>query len=249
MNELVVFDEVTATLAGYKAENEKFVFDYADPEGEKQARSHIAKLRKVKTRISDIHKAAKADALVFGRKLDGKKRELIGEVEGMIAVHKDPLDAIEAEKQAVIDAEKALLEEAEAKRLADLEAREAAVIEKEAKQAREKAEAEEKIAREVAEAERVEREKRIAEEAAEKARIQAEQKAKAEAEAKELASIRAKEAVEAKEKKRIANGKHREKIEGEIQLTLKEMGYDDYTIARFISALKENAIPHVSINY
>lgn len=238
MNELVVFDEITATLAKYKAENEKLVFDYADPQGEKDARSHIAKLRKAKTKISDIHRDAKAEALALGRKLDGKKRELIGEVDGMIAVHKEPLDAIEAEKQAVIDAEKKKFEEAEAKKQADLEAREQAVKEKE-----------EKFAREQAEVERVAREKRIAEEAAEKARVQAEQKAKAEADAKELAEKRRKEAELAKEQRRIANKKHREKIESEIHLTLKEMGYAEYTIARFISALKENAIPHVSINY
>jgi len=237
-NELAVFNEVSATLVECKAENEKLVFDYATPIGEKEARSHIANLRKVKTKISNVHKEAKSEALAFGRRLDGKKNELTAEVDGMIAVHKDPLDAIEAEKQVVIDAEKKKLEEEEAKRQADLEAREAAVKEKE-----------DKIAREAAKEERIEREKKIADEAAERARSQAEQKAKAEADAKELAEKKRKEAEIAKEQKRIANKKHREKIESEIQLTLKEMGYDDYTITRFISALKENRIPHVSINY
>lgn len=238
MNELVVFNEVAATIAKHKAENDKLVFAYDTPEGEKDARSHIAKLRKVKTKISDVHKTAKADALAFSRKLDGKKRELIGEVDGMIAVHKDPLDAIEAEKQAVIDAEKKRLEEEEAKRQADLEAREAAVRE-----------AEEKIAREKAEAERIVREKRIAEEAAERARIQAEQKAKAEADAKELAEKKRKEAEEAKEQKRIANKKHREKIEGEIHFAFTEVGFEFAEASDILKALKENRIPHVSINY
>ena len=105
MNELVVFNEVVATLAEYKDANEKMVFDYRDSDGEKQARSHIAKLRKVKTKISDIHRDAKADALAVCKSLDTKKRELTGEVEEMIAVHKDPLDVIAAEKQAEIDAE------------------------------------------------------------------------------------------------------------------------------------------------
>lgn len=238
MNELVVFNEVTAIIAKAKAENENLVFDYATPLGEKNARSHIANLRKVKTKISDVHKDAKAEALALGRKLDSKKRELIGEVDSMIAVHKDPLDAIDAEKQAVIDAEKKRLEEEEAKRLADIEARERAVLV-----------AEEKIAREKAEAERIEREKRIAEEAAETARIQAEQKAKAEADAKELAEKNRKEAEEAKEKKRIENKKHREKIEGEIRFALGEMGFNPDVAYNIFSAIKENRIPHVSINY
>lgn len=238
MNELVVFNEVVATLAEYKVENEKLVFVYEEPEGEKQARSHIAKLRKVKTKISDIHREAKADALAVCKALDGKKRELIGEVEGMIAVHKTPLDAIEAEKQAIINAENQKLIEAEEKRLAEIDAREAAVQE-----------AEEKIAREKAEVERVEREKRIAEEAAEEARVQAEQKAKAEADAKELAEKHRIESEEAAEKKRIANKKHRKQIEDDIHYSLTEIGIDECFVDTFLEALMENRIPHVSINY
>lgn len=239
MNDLVIFDEVTATLAEYKAENKKIVFDYADKEGAKQARSHISKLRKVKTKISDVHKEAKAEALAFGRMLDGKKRELTGEVEKMIAVHKDPLDTIEAEKQAVIDAEKKKFEEEEAKRLVELEAREAAVKE-----------AEEKVARENADAERAEREKRIAEEAAAMAKAQAEQRGKAEADAKELAEKNRIEAEEAKEQKRIANKKHRKEIENEAHVGLTETGHlGNIEASEVLTAIMENRIPHVTIIY
>lgn len=239
MNELAVFDEITATLAKYKAENDSLVFAYDTPEGEKQARSHIAKLRKAKTIISDIHKEAKADALAFGRKLDSKKRELTGEVDSMVARHKDPLDAIEAEKQAVIDAEKARLEEEEAKRQAELEAREAAVRE-----------AEERIAAEKTRVDRTEREKRIAKEAAENARVRAEAEAKAKAESVELTRIRATELAEAAEEKRIANKKHRKQIEDEIHLALTETGQlDNIGASMILEALKESKIPHVTINY
>lgn len=239
MNELAVFDSITATLVEYRAENEKLVFAYETSEGEKQARSHIAKLRKAKTVISDIHKEAKAEVLAFGRKLDGKKKELISEVDTMIAVHKDPLDAIEAEKQAVIDAEKARLEEVEAKRQADLEAREVVVKEKE-----------EKLAMEKVEAERIAREKLIAEEAAETARIQTEAKAKAEAEAEELARIKIKEKAEVAEQKRIANKKHRKQIEDEIHLALTETGHlDSIGASVIIEAIINKKIPHITINY
>lgn len=240
MNELVVFDEVAATIAEYKAENEKLVFDYADQEGAKQARSHIAKLRKVKTKISDVHKEAKAESRAFGLRLDAKKNEYTEKVEGMIAIHKDPLDAIETEKQAIIDAEKRRLEEEEEKRIADLEAREAAVKEKE-----------EKATKEKAEAERFEREKRIAEEAAETAAAFERQKARNEADAKELAEKKCKEAEEAKEQKRIANKKHRQKIEGNIHCVLMEayIGLEENKATAVLNALKENKIPHVSINY
>jgi len=237
-NELAVFDSVAATIAEYKVENEKLVFDYADSNGEKDARSHIAKLRTVKTEIANIHKEAKAEALAFGRRLDAKKNEYTSEVESMIAVHKDPLDKIAAEKQAIIDAEIAKAQAEEEKRLADIEAREQAVKD-----------AEEKLAKEKAEAARIAREKDIAIGAAERAREQAEAKAKAEADAKELAEKKAKEAEEAANMKRIANKRHRQKIEGNIHETLKEIGLEEFDADNILEALKENKIPNVTINY
>jgi hypothetical protein len=239
MNELVVFDEVAATIAEWKAENKKLVFEYDTPQGEKDARSHIAKLRKGKTKVGEIHKEAKAEALAFGRKLDTKKNEYNGEIDTMIAVHKDPLDAIEAEKQAVIDAEKKRLEEAEGKRLLEIDARERAVLV-----------AEEKIAREKAEAEQAEREKHIAEKAAETAAAFERQKARNEANAKELAEKKAKEEAQAKEQKRIANKKHRKQIEDEIHLALTETGHlDNIGASVIIEAIINKKIPHITINY
>ena len=170
--ELTVFDEVAAIIADWKVENESLFFEYDTPQGEKDARSHIAKLRKGKTKVGEIHKEAKAEALAFGRKLDAKKNEYNGEIDKMIKFHKDPLDAIEADKQAVIDIEKKRLEEEEAKRQAELEAREAAVRE-----------AEERIAAEKSRVDRAEREKRIAENAATEAKERAERQAKADADA------------------------------------------------------------------
>ena len=237
--ELTVFDEVAATIAKWKAENEKLVFAYKTPQGEKEARSHIAKLRKGKTEVGKIHKEAKAESRAFGLRLDAKKNEYNGEIDKMISFHKEPLDAIEAEKQAVLDAEKQRLEEAEEKRLADIDARERVVLV-----------AEEKIAREKAEAERAEREKRIAEEAAATAKAQAEQKAKAKADAKEIFEKNRLNAEKCKEERRIANKKHRKQIEDEIHLALTETGQlDNIGASMILEALKENKIPHVTINY
>ncbi len=260
MNELAVFDEVAATIAEYKVENDKLVFDYADKEGAKQAKSHISKLRKVKGKISEVHKEAKAEALAFGRRLDAKKNEYNGEVDKMIKVHKEPLDVIEAE---LIEKSMAVLrakEEAEAMRLAEIEARERAIILAEEKIAREKSEAEEKIRTEKAkEAERVmkaqqeeiafvKEEKRIAEEKVEKVRIEAEEKAKAESDAEEerLADIAAEMAMEAK---RITGKKHREKIENEAHQGLTKLGYNPDIAYSILEAIKENKIPHITINY
>lgn len=236
--ELAVFDEVAATIAKWKVKNEKLGFDYETPQGEKDARSHIHKLRKVKVKVGEIHKEAKAGALAYGRRLDAKKNEYNGEVDGMIKFHKDPLDKIAAEKQAIVDAEIKKAEEEEVKRQAELEAREKAVQE-----------AEEKLAKEKAEAERIEREKRIAEEAAAKAKVEAEGKAKAESDAKELAEKKRKEAEEKANQRRAANRKHREKIEGQIHFALTENGFEFAEASDILLLLKENKIPHVSINY
>jgi len=120
MNELAVFDEVAAIITNYKSENEKLEFDYASKEGAKQAKSHISKLRKVKTKVGEIHKDAKAEALAFGRRLDAKKNEYNGEVDKMIKHHKDPLDAIEAEVIAESLKRQEEKAEVEAKRIAEI---------------------------------------------------------------------------------------------------------------------------------
>jgi len=271
MNELAIFDEVAAIIANYKVENEKLTFDYESKEGAKQAKSHIAKLRKVKTKVGEIHKEAKAEALAFGRRLDAKKNEYNGEVDKMVKFHKDPLDAIEAKVIAESLKRQQEKADAEAKKNADMEAREHAIILAEEKIAREKDEAEEKIRREkTAEAERVmkeqqekialiEEEKRIAEEKVESLRIEAEEKSKAEADAKALAEKKLREAEEERladiaaekaiEANRIADKKHRAQVESEILECFARMDLNDEVAIRILAAIMDNLIPHVSINY
>ena len=271
-SELAVFDEVAAIIAEYKAENEKLVFDYASKEGAKQAKSHIAKLRKVKTKVSEIHKEAKAEALAFGRRLDAKKNEYNGEVDKMVTFHKDPLDAIEAEVIAEATRKAKEYADAEAERIAGIAAREQAVKLREEKIAREKAEAEEKVRREAAEAaeqiikeqqekiKQVEEEKRVAEEATERVRMEAALKAKAEAEAKELADRKLREAEEERladieaekaiEASRINDEKHRKKIEDEAHTGLTGTGHlGNVEASKVLEAIKEGKIPHVTIQY
>ena len=278
MNALVLFDPITVQMAEYKAENERLVFNYEDPQGNKDARSHIFKLRKVKTKIADAHKKGKAEALAACREIDEYKNKLIIDMDEMIAVHNEPLLLIEKERA---DAEAEVLrknEEArakiEAERLAELEAREAAVKAAEEKAAAEKAEreAEEKERRD--EAERIEREKRIAEEAKAKAESDARKaledaerrrladieavkaKAKADAEAKELAERKRVEAErvererqEAAEKKRQENKTHQQKIRHEIFARLTELIADESTASVVVKALAAGTIPHVKIEY
>jgi len=228
-NPIAVFDKFEAELKVYAAENAKLVFAYDDPKGNKDARSHIYKLRQVKTKITDKHKAAKSEALAVCKKLDGKKNIYLAALEEMIDVHAKPVQAIRDEErrveQAKIDAERAAKEKAEQERLnriaeqeeelarkqAELEAKEAQIAQEEKeRQAKIKAE-EDRLA---SEREKFEAEKRA--EAAAKAREKAaieqakidKQEALAKAEQDKIDAVeaekeRARLAAEAKEKARL----------------------------------------------
>jgi len=275
---LAPFKPIEAMMAEYKAENDKLVFDYRDVAGNKLARSHVFKLRQVKTKITDLHKAVKADALEACRKIDGIKNQLIGQVEEMITVHNEPLMVIEkekaeaeAEKQRVI---KEAADKAEQERLAEIERREAEVKAREdAVKAAERKKEREEAARK-AEAERVEREKLIADQARVKAEADAKaaleaahkkheaeleaqrQRLIAEQQAKELAERKRREAEEAEkarkaeiERKVKSDEKHRAEIHSDIVDRLMEMGLSPVLSGTIVTALKEGTIPHVKIEY
>lgn len=302
-NEIVVFDEVMATLTEFKAKNDNIVYDCSDPKGNKACRSHIAHLRKFKTRIATVHKEAKAGALEYGRRLDDRKNEYTAVVEEMIAVKKAPLDVIEAEKQAQIDEDVRKHAEVEAKVQAELEAKAKAFEEIQAKEAAEKAAAE-----------RIVREKQIAEEAAKRATVEAEAKAKMEAEAVERAKLEAEhkakadaeaavraiaeakaqhkaqseaaerakaeeiqrvkaeaklkadakervrldaeqkakaeaDAKEAKYQALLANEEHCQEVQDDIEKFLVNMGISQENAVEILTALIEEKIPHITINY
>ncbi|KKM25499.1 hypothetical protein LCGC14_1594400 [marine sediment metagenome] len=53
-----------------------------------------------------------------------------------------------------------------------------------------------------------------------------------------------------KERKRIANKKHREKIENDIHIALTATGQlDNVAATGILDLIKNNKIPHVTINY
>lgn len=264
--ELQVFDPVTIAIQEAKNKNASLVFDYDDKDGNKQARSWIANLRKLKAPINEVHKMAKAEAKKFCDALDGKKRELLGVVEEMIEVHHKPVWEIDQKKIAEEAAEALRIkqeeEAAEAKRLAEIEAREKAIADREAevqtqKDSLEQAERERQIAentrkqaetvaewalkdaeyRRLADVQR-EKDKAVAE-AATKERKDAEAAGKRDQEAREAI---------AHENARIANEGHRSQIHKDIWKAFVSMGYPIQ--AEYITkALIDNKIPHVSINY
>jgi hypothetical protein len=201
MNEIVLNDHFTdlrEQIGKIKEENEKTIFNYESEDGEREARSHVYKLRQSKSAIAKRHKEAKSDILKSGKELDAAKKELTADIEEMIEIHAAPLKA----KQARIDkalAEKKALEEFN---LAHDDAlvedsifnRERVLKLKEEAAARAEAQRVEKEAAKRAEAERIEHEARLKKKADEKAMIDAEEKFRA---GKEAAVRKIREAEEA----------------------------------------------------
>lgn len=109
--EVIQYNQVRADIEQLKAVNSGLVFDYQSKEGNKNARSHVFKLRQKKADVERVRKAAKADALEYGRQVDAVAKELTGEIEDMIDVHQQPLTEIEQREKARIDDIRANIEE------------------------------------------------------------------------------------------------------------------------------------------
>lgn len=97
------YDRYRAQLSQLKEENNKAVFDYRTKKGNKEARSHIAKIRRVKGALEKDRKEAKAWSLAYGRRVDSLAAEIENELDDMIEVHALPLREIEEEEQKRVD--------------------------------------------------------------------------------------------------------------------------------------------------
>ena len=69
-------------------------FPYSHPAGEKSARSYIAGLRKIRSRIESARKEAKSYALDYGRAVDAQAKALDAEILALIDPHQQALDEI-----------------------------------------------------------------------------------------------------------------------------------------------------------
>lgn len=273
-----VFDDAKNQLAEYKAQNEALAFDYEDPKGNKDARSHVAKCRKIKTAILALHKDAKAEALSVCQALDEEKRDLLDQAEAIVEYHAKPLREIkerkDAEIAAKVEAEQLEADWVEAEQLdaivnqqAELDAKQAEI------EAREDA-----IAAQEVKQEQAEREKEIAEEArikAEEAAAQqlinqladaskqavadiqaAEDKLRREQAEKDAAEQRRKDAELEEEKKkyaieakRVSNKAHRSKINNEVLSIFVEFGMTEASGKKLIKGLVNELYPSLTINY
>lgn len=103
-----LYSDTQAALAEMKAENDKVVFDYTTEAGLEEAGKHVWKIRRVKGKVEDRRKQLKRIALDLGKAVDEPAKQIKAELDAMIAVHQEPIDAAkqrEADrKQAIQDA-------------------------------------------------------------------------------------------------------------------------------------------------
>jgi colicin import membrane protein len=103
-SEIAAFSPFYADLATLEKDNAATVFDYESKAGNKDARSHVHKLRKTKGALEKVRKEAKADYLRLGRAVDSEASEIEARIESMIAVHQVKLDEIEQREAARVSA-------------------------------------------------------------------------------------------------------------------------------------------------
>lgn len=96
--QIAEYKEFHSQLAAMAEGNAKVVFDYRDPKGNKQARSHIHKLRLTKGAIDRKRKELKASVLERGRLIDSEAKSITAVVESMIQMHETPILEIEQEE-------------------------------------------------------------------------------------------------------------------------------------------------------
>lgn len=94
------YDPLRKEVEGLKKQAAEKAFDYEDPEGNKDARSYVHSLRKVKGELDRVRKAEKAESLALGRRIDAQAAEIESEIEALIQVHQAKIDEIKAREEA-----------------------------------------------------------------------------------------------------------------------------------------------------
>jgi hypothetical protein len=104
VSEIAAYKPFYAQLATLEAENTATVFDYESTKGNKEARSHVYKLRQSKAALDKTRKEEKAESLKIGKLIDSEAKEIEARIEAMIAVHQVKIDEIEQREKSRIEA-------------------------------------------------------------------------------------------------------------------------------------------------
>lgn len=265
-------------LMQYRDINATLVFDYRDKAGNKEARSHVAKLRRVKAPITEIHKRLKAEYKAIVDRMDADKRDALAVVEDMIEFHDQHLRAVAEEEAA--EAERLRIEReiadswdlahemnsmfdrqreldrqaAEQARIAEEQAAEQRrlQIEREKKAAADKAAEEARLAEQARAAQAIkdaeERERRAKEEADRRVR-EAEEKVALEKEEAEAKARADEERKRQEEARAAADAENIRRVHWLIIPAMVATGVTEDQAKAMILAIRAGEIPAVSIDY
>lgn len=103
------YDPIKAELAKLIERNNSLVFDYDSDEGEKNARSYVAGLRRKKADVERLRVELKQPALDHGRKVDGVAKKLTADFDAMIEVHQKHLDEKTEREEMRIEAHQVVI--------------------------------------------------------------------------------------------------------------------------------------------
>ena len=107
---IVAYQPFRTQLAEFKASNAQIVFDYESPKGNKEARSHVFKLRQAKAAVDKARMVENRAYIDYKKRIDAEAYEIIDEIEAMIAVHTGPLEEIEMREKRRVDYIKSLIQ-------------------------------------------------------------------------------------------------------------------------------------------
>ncbi len=105
------YAEFLTQLEELRATNKAATFDYGTPRGNRDARSHVHALRKVRAALDAARKEEKAESLKYGRLVDEQAKVIKVELDEMIDLHAKPLQEIEDREEERIEQHKANLAE------------------------------------------------------------------------------------------------------------------------------------------
>ncbi len=103
------WDAIAANIAIATEESQEKTFNYRDKKQNKEARSWVASLRKLKGDIERARKDAKAVHIQRGKAVDETAKLLEASVQGLIEPHEQEIKALEAEEEARISIHRAVL--------------------------------------------------------------------------------------------------------------------------------------------
>lgn len=108
--QVAAYQPFYSQLIELEKQNSELAFDYESSKGNKEARSHVYKLRQSKAALEKTRKDEKAESLRIGKAIDSEAKEIEARIEAMIEVHQVKLDEIESRETSRIAAIKSRIE-------------------------------------------------------------------------------------------------------------------------------------------